>query len=130
MDLPRQDLVHWPPIIRPRLCNLGPGLKMRAVNNYWFASSRQASDVGAGVMAVTKANLFQPIFSQLYENLGNRFSSPSIAANTTCSKYLRYARAANGFGALVRSQELIIPPSHLSVEILFNQLVRHLQVLH
>jgi pectin lyase len=72
---------------------------LHAVNNYWYACSGHAFDIGAGAMVVAEGNVFQNVVTPLLENLGKLFSSPSSAANAACTKYLGHACVLNSFGS-------------------------------
>jgi pectin lyase len=72
---------------------------LHAVNNYWYACSGHAFDIGKGAMVVAEGNVFQNVVTPLLENLGKLFSSPSTSANTACSKYLGHNCVMNSFGS-------------------------------
>lgn len=72
---------------------------LHAVNNYWYAVSGHAFDIGSGSMVVAEGNVFQNVVTPLLENLGKLFSSPSTTANAACTAYLGHACVLNAFGS-------------------------------
>ncbi|CZR50141.1 probable pectin lyase A [Phialocephala subalpina] len=72
---------------------------LHAVNNYWYAVSGHAFDIGSGSMVLAEGNVFQNVVTPLLENLGKLFSSPSATANAACTAYLGHSCVLNAFGS-------------------------------
>ncbi|TVY55114.1 putative pectin lyase A [Lachnellula cervina] len=72
---------------------------LHAVNNYWYAVSGHAFDIGAGGYVVAEGNVFQNVVTPLLEKLGSLFASPSTSANTACDAYLGHNCQLNAFGS-------------------------------
>lgn len=72
---------------------------VHAVNNYWYANSGHAFDIGVGSMVLAEGNMFEHVDTPLLRNEGQLFSSPSIAASTVCSGYLGRNCEHNSLGS-------------------------------
>lgn len=72
---------------------------LHTVDNYWYAVSGHAFDIGSGSMVVAEGNVFQNVVTPLLENTGKLFSSPTSAANAACANYLGHTCQLNAFGS-------------------------------
>jgi pectin lyase len=71
---------------------------LHAVNNYWYAVSGHAFDIGSGGSVVAEGNVFQNVKTPLLENLGKLFATPSASANAKCAANLGHTCQVNTFG--------------------------------
>ncbi|KAI9745096.1 MAG: hypothetical protein M1818_001374 [Claussenomyces sp. TS43310] len=72
---------------------------LHAVNNYWYANSGHAFDIGSGGYVVAEGNVFQNVVTPLLENLGELYSSPDTTSNEQCSANLHHVCQLNDFGS-------------------------------
>ncbi|KAB2575063.1 putative pectin lyase a precursor protein [Lasiodiplodia theobromae] len=77
---------------------VGGNTLLHAVNNYWYANSGHAFDIGSSNSnAVIEGNVFQNVVTPLLENKGKVFAPTSV--QSTCSTYLGHSCQANAFGS-------------------------------
>ncbi|RMZ78856.1 hypothetical protein DV738_g3705, partial [Chaetothyriales sp. CBS 135597] len=72
---------------------------LHAVNNFWYASSGHAFEVGSGAYIVVEGSVFQDV-NQVVETstvAGQIFTSPDSSTNAACSSYLGHACQVNLF---------------------------------
>lgn len=71
------------------------------MNNYFYANSGHAFEVGSGANIVAEGNVFQNVVSPIDSGTtgGQIFTSPSTSANGVCSAYLGHACQTNAFGS-------------------------------
>jgi pectin lyase len=74
---------------------------LHAVNNYWYANSGHAFEVGTGASIIAEGNAFQNVPSPIDPGTsgGQIFTAPSTSANTACSSALGRACQINAFGS-------------------------------
>ncbi|KAM0702280.1 hypothetical protein Q7P35_011190 [Cladosporium inversicolor] len=74
---------------------------LHAVNNYWYANSGHAFEVGTGASIVAEGNVFQNVVSPIDPGTsgGQIFTAPSTSANAACSASLGRACQMNAFGS-------------------------------
>ncbi|KAF4314477.1 putative pectin lyase a precursor protein [Botryosphaeria dothidea] len=76
---------------------VGGNTLLHAVNNYWYANSGHAFDVGSSNSNVLiEGNIFQNVVTPLLENKGQVFAPSSVS--TSCSSGLGRSCQANAFG--------------------------------
>lgn len=77
---------------------IGGNSLVHAVNNYWYANSGHAFDVGSSNSNVLiEGNVFQNVVTPLLENKGQVFAPSSTS--TTCSASLGRSCQANSYGS-------------------------------
>ncbi|EOD51646.1 putative pectin lyase a precursor protein [Neofusicoccum parvum] len=77
---------------------VGGNTLLHAVNNYWYANSGHAFDVGSSNSNVLiEGSVFQNVVTPLLENKGKVFAPSSV--QSTCSTYLGHSCQANAFGS-------------------------------
>lgn len=71
------------------------------MNNYWYANSGHAFELGSGANIVAEGNVFQNVVHPIDPGTtgGQIFTSPSTSANAVCSSYLGRACQVNAFGS-------------------------------
>ncbi|KAK5743264.1 hypothetical protein LTR17_002741 [Elasticomyces elasticus] len=74
---------------------------LHAVNNYWYANSGHAFEVGTGASIVAEGNAFQNVVSPIDAGTsgGQIFTSPTTAANAVCAANLGHTCQVNAFGS-------------------------------
>ena len=74
---------------------------LHAVNNYFYANSGHAFEVGTGASIVAEGNVFQNVPSPIDPGTsgGQIFTAPSTSANAACSASLGRACQINAFGS-------------------------------
>ncbi|KAL3418765.1 pectin lyase [Phlyctema vagabunda] len=83
-----------------RAPKIGGNTLLHAVNNYWYAVSGHAFDVGSGGNAVIEGNVFQNVVTPLLSPIGGQvFSAPDSTTNKDCSAYLGHVCQLNAFGS-------------------------------
>ncbi|OMP83622.1 putative pectin lyase A [Diplodia seriata] len=77
---------------------VGGSTLLHAVNNYWYANSGHAFDMGSSNSnAVIEGNVFQNVVTPLLENKGKVYAPTSV--QSSCSSYLGHSCQANAFGS-------------------------------
>lgn len=80
---------------------VGGNTLLHAVNNYWYANSGHAFEVGTGSSIVAEGNVFQNVVSPIDAGTtgGQIFTAPSTSANTACSAFFGRVCQINAFGS-------------------------------
>ncbi|KAL1587334.1 Pectin lyase B [Cladosporium halotolerans] len=80
---------------------VGGNTLLHAVNNYWYANSGHAFEVGSGASIVAEGNVFQNVASPIDSGTtgGQIFTAPSPSANAVCSSTLGHTCQVNAFGS-------------------------------
>ena len=80
---------------------VGGNTLLHAVNNYWYANSGHAFEVGSGASIIAEGNAFQNVVSPIDPagSQGQIFTAPSVGANAACTAYLGRACQINAFGS-------------------------------
>ncbi|KAK4543247.1 hypothetical protein LTR36_005797 [Oleoguttula mirabilis] len=78
---------------------VGGNTVLHAVNNYWYANSGHAFEVGTGAYIVAEGNAFQNVVEPVEDPIdGALFTSPDTTTNEVCSTYLGHVCQVNAFG--------------------------------
>ncbi|KAK4553685.1 hypothetical protein LTR86_009183 [Recurvomyces mirabilis] len=74
---------------------------LHAVNNYFYANSGHAFEVGTGGSVVAEGNVFQNVVNPIDSGTtgGQIFTAPSASANAACSASLGHTCQVNAFGS-------------------------------
>ncbi|KAH7364725.1 pectin lyase fold/virulence factor [Rhexocercosporidium sp. MPI-PUGE-AT-0058] len=73
------------------------GTLLHAANNYWYANSGHAFDIGSGAKVVAEGNSFYNVKTPLLANSGKLFAP--AATSSTCKNYLGHNCERNSLGS-------------------------------